>query len=82
MITRAALDFVKFMVRKYGVVSCFNNVDEDENTLEGEGLWFECPYCNEVIAIGTKYTLKDVALACPICGEEFFKEFKKAGTEK
>mgnify|MGYP006981385979 FL=1 len=66
-IDRKALEFVKHMVRTYGVVSCFDNVDEEMNTLEDEGLWFECPFCGEPILIGDDWYLEEVTHQCPIC---------------
>lgn len=66
-IDRKALEFVKHMVRTYGVVSCFDNVDEEMNTLEDEGLWFECPLCGEPILIGDDWELEEVIHQCPVC---------------
>lgn len=71
MIDRRALDFIKRMVHVYGVVSCFDNVDEEKNTLEDEGLWFECPHCGEPIFIGTDYDLEEIVARCPICEGAF-----------
>lgn len=71
MIDRRALDFIKRMVHVYGVVSCFDNVDEEINPLEDEGLWFECPHCGEPILIGTDYDLEEIVARCPICEGAF-----------
>ena len=71
LIDRRALDFIKRMVHVYGVVSCFDNVDEEKNTLEDEGLWFECPHCGEPILIGTDYDLEEIVARCPICEGAF-----------
>lgn len=61
-----AVAFVEHMVDTYGVRSCFDNVDED-NTLEDEGLWFECPECGDPILIFDDYNLDEVIDGCPIC---------------
>ena len=71
MIDRKALDFIKRMVRVYGVVSCFDNVDEEINPLEDEGLWFECPHCGEPILVGEDYSLEEIVSKCPICEGAF-----------
>ena len=38
IVTHKGTEFVRKMVRTYGVVSCFDNVDEETNPLEEEGL--------------------------------------------
>lgn len=65
-----ACDFVLEMVNTYGVRSCFDNVSED-NPLEEEGLWFECPECGEPILIDDDWTLEEVISHCPICEAEW-----------
>lgn len=65
-----AIDFVKQMVEDFGVNSCFDNIDE-ENTLEEEGIWFECPVCGEPILIFEDWSLEEVMEHCPICEEEY-----------
>lgn len=67
--------FVANMVRIYGVYSCFNNIDED-NSIEDEGLWFECPECGEPILIDDDWDFEEVIAACPICGFEWENEIK------
>lgn len=74
MIDRRALDFIKRMVHVYGVVSCFDNVDEEKNTLEDEGLWFECPICGEPILIYDDWELEDIMEICPVCEERYDEE--------
>ena len=65
LINRASVDFIKQMVRLHNVVSCFDNVDEEMNTLEDEGLWFECPFCHEVV-------YQEVTIeVCPFCKKNF-----------
>lgn len=61
------LDVVNYMVETFGVRSCFDNVDED-NTLEDEGLWFECPYCGEPI-LEEDWSVDEVIELCPVCEE-------------
>lgn len=65
-----AIDFVKEMVDTYGIRSCFDNIDED-NSLEDEGLWFECPVCGEPILIGDDWELDEVIEVCPVCEERY-----------
>lgn len=65
------LELTKRMVKTYGVNSCFDNIDE-ENTLEDEGIWFECPHCGEPLLM-EDWTMEEIYEdgGCPICGEEF-----------
>lgn len=70
-VTREGTDFVRKMVRAYGVISCFDNVDEETNPLEEEGLWFECPHCGEPILIYDDWELEEVEHECPVCEEPF-----------
>lgn len=61
MINRASVEFIKQIVKLYRVVSCFDSVDEEMNTLEDEGLWVECPFCHEVIH------QEVIVKVCPFC---------------
>lgn len=74
LIDRRALDFIRQMVNVYGVISCFDNVDEETNTLEDEGLWFECPICGEPILIYDDWELEDIMEICPVCEERYDEE--------
>ena len=68
-----AIQFVRKMVEDFGVRSCFDNVNED-NLLEDEGLWFECPLCGEPILIGDDYELDEVTEYCPVCEGDYYEE--------
>lgn len=72
-ITEEGIHFVRRMVAVYGVKSCFDNVDED-NPLEEEGLWFECPICGDPILIYDDWDLEQVIERCPICEEAYDEE--------
>lgn len=61
-----AIAFVKHIVDIFGVCSCFDIIDEN-NTLEEEGLWFDCPECGEALLIGDDWNLDEVLYACPVC---------------
>lgn len=65
MIDRASVNFIRQMTYAYGVISCFDSVDEEMNTLEDEGLWFECPFCHEVIRNQV------IVKLCPFCNKNF-----------
>ena len=66
---QSEVKFVIDMVNDYGVNSCFDNVD-DENTLEDEGLWFECPVCGEPILFAD-WSFDEIKRYCPVCEEEY-----------
>lgn len=70
--TDREINFVTYMIDTYGVASCFNNIDED-NTLEEEGLWFECPICGEPILF-EDWDLDEMEHECPVCGERYDEE--------
>lgn len=73
-VTREGVDFIRKMVDEYGVRSCFDNVDEADNTLEDEGLWFECPICGEPVLIYDDWELEDIMEMCPVCEERYDEE--------
>lgn len=64
-----AIEFVKYMVDTFGVRSCFDNIDE-ENSLEDEGVWYECPECGEPILYEDypeAFEFRHYNCKCPIC---------------
>lgn len=65
-----AIEFIKYMIDEYGVTSCFDNIDED-NPIEEEGLWFECPICGEPILLFDDWELEEVVDCCPVCEERY-----------
>lgn len=62
-----AIEFVNWMIDTFGVHSCYDNINED-NTLEEEGLWFECPNCGDVVSF-EDWTFEEIENFCPICEE-------------
>lgn len=68
-----AIEFVRYMVDTFGVRSCFDNVDE-ENSLEDEGLWYECPECGEPILYEDYPEAFNYGCMCPVCEFEYEEE--------
>lgn len=63
--------FIRNLIEDFGVRSCFDNVDED-NTIEQEGYWYECPICGEPVLL-EDWLDKFISDICPICEEDMYE---------
>lgn len=61
------------MISDFGVATSFNNVTDD-NPIEKEGYWYECPICGEPILLEDWGTKTFIGNNCPICEENFYTD--------
>lgn len=70
------IEMVQYMIDTYGVRSYLDNLgDEDEDEMDEDDLWFECPECGDPVLWADWMDSEEFASGyCPICGERLVME--------